>query len=91
MSEEIKTDYCIVGAGIAGVVLASKLAASGKKVLILDQGPRFTEVDRFNMLQRSKEILNDFADYNDDVPARRRPPVARRRHAEAAHGGAAAC
>jgi len=67
MVKEIKTDYCIFGAGIAGIFLASKLAASGKKILILDQGPRFSEEDRQNMLQKSKESLNDFADYNDDV------------------------
>lgn len=67
MKEEIKTDYCIVGGGIAGILLASKLASSGKKILILDQGPRFTEEDRTNMLLKSKEDLNDYADYNDNV------------------------
>ncbi len=67
MSEEIKSDYCIVGGGIAGVLLATKLAASGKKVVILEQGPRFSEEDRTKMLFQSKEDLNDFADYNDNV------------------------
>ena len=67
MNQEIRADYCIVGAGPAGAVLASKLAASGKQVLIVDQGPRFTEADRGNMLRHSTETLNDFADYNDDV------------------------
>lgn len=67
MKEEIKTDYCIVGGGIAGILLASKLAASGKKILILDQGPRISEEDRANMLSKSQEVLNDFADYNDNV------------------------
>ncbi len=67
MVEEIKTDYCIVGGGIAGVLLASKLIASGKKILIIDQGPQFSEEDRANMLLKSKEDLNDFADYNDNV------------------------
>ncbi|MCP4261733.1 MAG: GMC family oxidoreductase [Planctomycetes bacterium] len=69
MSKEIKTDYCIVGAGIAGLILASRLAKSGKKIVVLDQGPRFTEEDRANMLQQGKETLNDFADYNDNVDA----------------------
>jgi len=67
MNQEIKTDYCIVGGGIAGIILASKLAASGKKILILDQGPRFTEQDRAEMLVKSREELNDYADYNDNV------------------------
>jgi len=69
MAQEIKVDYCIAGAGIAGLILAHKLAASGKKILVLDQGPHITELDRANMLQKSKETLNDFADYNDDVAA----------------------
>ncbi|MCK5442266.1 MAG: GMC family oxidoreductase [Maribacter sp.] len=67
MNEEIKSDYCIVGGGIAGILLASKLASSGKKVLMVDQGPRFSEEDRASMLLKSKEDLNDFADYNDNV------------------------
>lgn len=67
MIKEIKTDYCIIGGGIAGILLASKLASTGKKILILDQGPRFSEEDRASMLQKSKDDLNDYADYNDDV------------------------
>ncbi len=67
MIKEIKTDYCIIGGGIAGIILASQLALTGKKILILDQGPRFSEEDRANMLQKSKDELNDYADYNDDV------------------------
>ena len=67
MAKDIKTDYCIVGGGIAGILLASKLASSGKKIVIIDQGPRFTEEDRANMLLKSKEELNDYADYNDHV------------------------
>ena len=82
MSEEITTDYCIAGAGPAGAVLASKLAASGKKLVMLEQGPRFTEADRDNMLVQSQETLNDFADYNDDVEAAATTP-----HTSASHGG----
>ncbi len=70
MNEEIKADYCILGGGIAGILLASKLVTTGKKVLILDQGPRFTEKDRANFLSKSKEDLNDFANYNDNVDPR---------------------
>jgi choline dehydrogenase-like flavoprotein len=67
MPEEIKRDYCIIGGGIAGILLAYKLAASGKEIVLVDQGPYFSEEDRANMLLKSKEHLNDFADYNDDV------------------------
>jgi choline dehydrogenase-like flavoprotein len=66
MSKDITADYFIAGCGIAGALLASKLAATGKKIVIFDQGPRITEADRADMLRRSKETLNDFADYNDD-------------------------
>jgi choline dehydrogenase-like flavoprotein len=67
MIQEMRADYCIAGAGPAGAILASKLAASGKQILLVDQGPHFTEADRSNMLRRGTETLNDFADYNDDV------------------------
>ncbi|MEE9122221.1 MAG: GMC family oxidoreductase [Syntrophobacteria bacterium] len=69
MTEEIKTDYCIAGGGPAGIILASKLAAFGKKIVILEQGPRFTEEDRLSMLLRGKETLNDYAGYNDEAEA----------------------
>jgi choline dehydrogenase-like flavoprotein len=53
--------------GIAGVILASKLAPFGEKIMVLEQGPRFTEGDRHSMFLRSKETLNDYADYNDEA------------------------
>jgi choline dehydrogenase-like flavoprotein len=81
MAEEIKADCFIAGAGIAGVLLAYKLAASGKKIVVLDQGPRFTEEDRSEMLHQSKEMLNDFADYNDNID-----PSAITPHTSAAQG-----
>lgn len=64
MVKDIRTDYFIAGAGI---LLASRLAASGKRVVLADQGPRFSEIDRSRMLRRSRETLNDFADDNDGV------------------------
>jgi len=67
MTEQIQADFCIAGGGIAGVLLAHRLAATGKRIVVLEQGPRFTEVDRINMLNESKATLNDLADYNDAV------------------------
>lgn len=67
MAREIKTDYCIAGCGIAGAMLAVKLVASGKKIVLLEQGPRFPEEDRAKMIARARDTLNDFADYNDDA------------------------
>ena len=34
-------DYCVIGAGLAGSLLAYKLTMTGKKVAIIDAGPRF--------------------------------------------------
>ncbi len=67
MVEELKADYCIAGCGIAAILLAAGLAESGKKILLLEQGPRFSVADRLKTLKRGKETLNDFADYNDEV------------------------
>jgi choline dehydrogenase-like flavoprotein len=67
MSEEIRTDYFIAGAGIAGILLAGRLAASGRRVLLADQGPRFSEADRAGIIRRIHRTLNDFADYNDET------------------------
>ena len=39
MADDIQTDVVIVGAGIAGSLVASKLAASGAKVAVLESGP----------------------------------------------------
>ena len=36
-------DYCIVGAGLAGSLLAYNLTKSGKNVVIIDAGPRFID------------------------------------------------
>jgi len=67
MSEEIRTDYFIAGAGIAGILLANRLAATGKRVLLTDQGTRFSEAARLGIIRRIHRTLNDFADYNDET------------------------
>ena len=39
MADQPQYDVVIVGAGIAGSIIASELAAAGKKILLLDAGP----------------------------------------------------
>ncbi|MDQ3696976.1 MAG: FAD-dependent oxidoreductase [Gemmatimonadota bacterium] len=39
LGEDAQADVCVVGAGIAGMTTAYLLARSGKKVLVLDDGP----------------------------------------------------
>ncbi len=66
MTKEIRSDYCIAGTGVAGILLGYRLASSGKKIVLFDQGHRYSLEDRFDMIARQKETLNDFTDYNDD-------------------------
>ncbi|MFD1514682.1 GMC family oxidoreductase [Halomarina rubra] len=48
------TEVCVVGAGPAGSLLAARLAARGRDVVVLDAGPRF---DRAEDLQRVEREL----------------------------------
>jgi glycine/D-amino acid oxidase-like deaminating enzyme/nitrite reductase/ring-hydroxylating ferredoxin subunit len=39
LAEDLRTDVCVVGAGIAGLTTAYLLARAGKRVVVLDKGP----------------------------------------------------
>ena len=67
MTLHLETDYCVVGAGIAGLLLGERLLSSGKRVLVLDQGPEITDLERNELLRHAQENLDDTADYNDDL------------------------
>lgn len=47
------TDVCIVGAGPAGGIVASDLAARGHDVTVLEAGPRFDADDRLERMERA--------------------------------------
>jgi choline dehydrogenase-like flavoprotein len=51
MADPLTADVVIVGSGVAGAIIAAKLAASGVAVLILEAGPR---IDRIEALERFK-------------------------------------
>lgn len=45
MSQTIEADFCIVGAGAGGAVVAAELAEGGASVVVLEQGPRHNPDD----------------------------------------------
>lgn len=67
MGTTLKTEYCIVGAGPAGAVLASELAAAGKEVLVLEQGQGYGPEARAQILaERNRRLLGELGvDFDD--------------------------
>ena len=53
-SPSSRADVCIVGSGVAGALVAAKLAEQGHDVVILEAGPRF---DRSENLQRMETAI----------------------------------
>ncbi len=49
-------DVCIVGAGVAGALTAYKIASTGKKVMLMDAGPRFDYLseERYGRVKRGE-------------------------------------
>ncbi len=47
------TDICVIGAGLAGSIVAAALAARGHDVIVLEAGPRFDQDDRLERMERS--------------------------------------
>ncbi|WP_276253496.1 GMC family oxidoreductase [Halomontanus rarus] len=55
-------DVCVVGAGPAGALVASRLAARGRRVVVLEAGPRFEFADRPQQMERSIGPVDDRGD-----------------------------
>jgi choline dehydrogenase-like flavoprotein len=49
-----KCDVCVIGGGIAGLISASRLSASGRRVIVLESGDRkpVSRFDAFNALEQ---------------------------------------
>ncbi|HKE20215.1 MAG TPA: GMC family oxidoreductase [Kofleriaceae bacterium] len=69
MARTVTTDVCVVGAGAAGSVLATALAGAGQRVALIEQGPRYGEDARVNLVNRRHSALFEWPDFNDDWPA----------------------
>jgi choline dehydrogenase-like flavoprotein len=52
MSSTLHYDVCIIGAGVAGALVAYRLGQAGVKVAVLDAGPRHAVAERFPYMQR---------------------------------------
>ena len=49
-----RTDVCVIGSGAGGAVVAAELAAAGRSVVVLEQGPYWTSAD---FTQREDQML----------------------------------
>jgi choline dehydrogenase-like flavoprotein len=54
-----RVDVCIVGAGVAGALVADSLAAGGHEVIVLEAGERFDFESRTDRMERSLRPAHD--------------------------------
>ncbi|ACY14320.1 GMC oxidoreductase [Haliangium ochraceum] len=57
MAEELKSDVCVIGAGPAGAVVASGLAARGVDVIVVEQGERVGAEARSRLVETRLEAM----------------------------------
>lgn len=63
---EFSADVCVIGAGIAGLFAATRLATSGKRILVLESGGRTFDPDSHSL----NEVDNAFNIYRGAVDGR---------------------
>ncbi|PAU63006.1 GMC family oxidoreductase [Pseudomonas indica] len=70
MADSDYADYVVIGAGLAGGMIAHRLAESGKDVLLLEAGPRLS---RWEILERFRN-QPDKTDFQAPYPATEHAP-----------------
>ena len=61
--KEFKADYCIMGGGVAGLVMATELLSSGASVIVLESGGEGYSQEAQDLYQPSQSVsLNGFPD-----------------------------
>lgn len=62
MTGSMETDCVVIGAGVAGLAVAARLAADGREVLVLEQGDHFGE----GISSRNSEVIHAGLYYPED-------------------------
>jgi glycine/D-amino acid oxidase-like deaminating enzyme/nitrite reductase/ring-hydroxylating ferredoxin subunit len=73
LSQDMTVDVCIVGAGVAGLTTAYLLGKSGKKVLVLDDGPiagGMTQVTTAHLSSAIDDRFTKIEHWHDEEGAR---------------------
>ncbi|WP_312909769.1 GMC family oxidoreductase [Natronosalvus caseinilyticus] len=65
-----EADVCVIGAGPAGSIVATRLAEAGHEVVILEAGPRFDPADRLARQERAIRPAYDRPDVWEGDPER---------------------
>jgi glycine/D-amino acid oxidase-like deaminating enzyme/nitrite reductase/ring-hydroxylating ferredoxin subunit len=82
LAEDLQTDVCIVGAGIAGMSAAYELARRGRKVVVLDAGPISAGESRYTTAHLAS-VLDDRFSTLEEVHGREAVRLAAESHAAA--------
>lgn len=68
---ELVADVAIVGSGVAGAIVAARLAAAGTKVLLVEAGPRVDRAEAAGLLLRARDHAAPHVVYPDVAHAPR--------------------
>lgn len=76
MNNTLSADVVVIGAGVSGSLLATRLAKAGKSVLLLESGPKVSRaelVDRFRVSAFKSDFMSPYP-YSEKAPQPRYTP-----------------